>query len=271
MSTAPTAERADLGLMQNLVADATRSDYENVVSSPETFSTSQRVSRKSLSIIVIGFCVFMLVFAAVRTQQTAPARNDERSALIERVQKRTAAVAEEELQLATQRKALIAAQSVALATSDAGRALARRVAELESRAGATALRGAGVDVIVRDSAQNAGSTGLDRVLDRDLQAVVNGLWQSGAQAIAINGLRLTSRTAIRSAGSTILVDYRPLVPPYRLIALAPASGTAADLASTFERTAGADLLRELRKQYGIEFSVNTAADLRVPAAIVSQR
>ena len=53
-----------------------------------------------------------------------------------------------------------------------------------------------------------------RVLDRDLQIVVNGLWAAGAEAISINGQRLTALSAIRSAGEAILVDFRPLSPPY---------------------------------------------------------
>ena len=43
------------------------------------------------------------------------------------------------------------------------------------------------------------------------------LWQSGAEAIAINGQRLTSFSAIRAAGDAILVDNRPLVPPYTVL------------------------------------------------------
>ena len=48
------------------------------------------------------------------------------------------------------------------------------------------------------------------MLDRDLQVIVNGLWAAGAEAIAVNGQRLTACSAIRSAGEAILVDFRPL-------------------------------------------------------------
>ena len=41
---------------------------------------------------------------------------------------------------------------------------------------------------------------MSRVLDVDLQGVVNGLWASGAEAIAVNGQRLTGLTTIRAAG-----------------------------------------------------------------------
>ena len=45
------------------------------------------------------------------------------------------------------------------------------------------------------------------VLDPDLQKLVNGLWQAGAEAISINGQRLTSLSAIRVAGDA---DHRQL-------------------------------------------------------------
>jgi uncharacterized protein YlxW (UPF0749 family) len=57
------------------------------------------------------------------------------------------------------------------------------------------------------------------VLDRDLQDVVNGIWAAGAEAVSVNGIRLTALTAIRSAGEAILVDFRPLSPPYEIEAI----------------------------------------------------
>ena len=63
------------------------------------------------------------------------------------------------------------------------------------------------------------ATDIGRVRDRDLQRVINGLWESGAEAISINGQRLTALSAIRAAGDAILVDNRPLVPPYTVLAV----------------------------------------------------
>jgi uncharacterized protein YlxW (UPF0749 family) len=99
------------------------------------------------------------------------------------------------------------------------------------------------------------------VLDVDMQLVVNGLWQAGAQAIAINGIRLTSTTAIRTAGEAILVDFRPLVPPYSIAAVGPA-----DLAERFADTGASGELDELREDYGIQSDVEPQADVTVPAS-----
>ncbi len=58
-----------------------------------------------------------------------------------------------------------------------------------------------------------------RVADTDLRVLVNGLWEAGAEAIAINGQRITATSAIRSAGSAITVNYTSLIPPYRVVVL----------------------------------------------------
>ena len=49
--------------------------------------------------------------------------------------------------------------------------------------------------------------------------LVNRLWIAGAEAIAIDGHRLTSLTAIRFAGEAITVDYVSLTPPYEVTAI----------------------------------------------------
>lgn len=46
------------------------------------------------------------------------------------------------------------------------------------------------------------------VTDSDLQVLVSLLWQSGAEAIAINGYRLGVQTSIRTAGTTILIGVQ---------------------------------------------------------------
>ncbi len=46
----------------------------------------------------------------------------------------------------------------------------------------------------------SGFSDTGRVRDRDMQRVVNGLWASGAEAISINGQRLTALSAIRGRG-----------------------------------------------------------------------
>jgi uncharacterized protein YlxW (UPF0749 family) len=100
------------------------------------------------------------------------------------------------------------------------------------------------------------------VLDVDLQHAANGLWAAGAEAIAINGQRLTTLSAIRTAGSAILVDFRPLSPPYTLDAI----GDPKSMAAKFADGADGRYLFALKTQYGIRFDTTTKDHLSLPAA-----
>ena len=109
------------------------------------------------------------------------------------------------------------ARDSALATTDRSGALRNQLAELSGVDGAVAVAGSGVRVTLDDAAASgpAAHDGSGIILDSDVRRVVNGLFAAGAEAVAVNGQRLTTQTAIREAGGAILVDYRPLSPPYR--------------------------------------------------------
>ncbi len=79
-------------------------------------------------------------------------------------------------------------------------------------------QGAAQGGVVGDPRSGASSDD-GRVLSKDLQVVTNALWEAGAEAISINGQRLTARSAIRFAGDAILVNYRPLTRPYVISAI----------------------------------------------------
>ncbi|MEZ7007665.1 DUF881 domain-containing protein [Streptomyces sp. AD55] len=139
-------------------------------------------------------------------------------------------------------------------------------------AGAVAVHGPGVKLVVDDAKDATGGDGrprgtsgfadTGRVRDRDMQRVVNGLWESGAEAISINGQRLTALSAIRAAGDAILVDNRPLVPPYTVLAV----GDGRQLATAFQDSADGLYLHALQENYGIRTALSQAGDLRLPAA-----
>jgi uncharacterized protein YlxW (UPF0749 family) len=177
-------------------------------------------------------------------------------------------------QLAAQADALRAqvaqARDKGLGDDASGRALAARVAALELATGQTGVKGPGLVVTLND-AQNAnsgvsngrgGQLGDDRIYDRDLQDVANALWAAGAEAISINGQRLTTLTAIRSAGESVLVDFRPLSPPYRLSAV----GDVDAMEPAFADSATARRFTTYTSLYGLGFSVRRNADLSLPAA-----
>jgi uncharacterized protein YlxW (UPF0749 family) len=99
------------------------------------------------------------------------------------------------------------------------------------------------------------------VLDRDLQDVTNELWHDGAEAIAINGERLTATSTIRTAGSTILVDYRPISSPYLVSAIGPA-----DLGKRFTDSRTGQRFAAFVSAYGMQVSAERKDDLTLPPA-----
>lgn len=143
---------------------------------------------------------------------------------------------------------------------------------LELAAATVAVTGPGVSVLLDDRPAGGSAPtlvrgaliGSGRVLDSDLQVAVNGLWAAGAEAVSVNDLRLTARTAIRSAGAAILVDYRPLSPPYVVRAIGDPGRLEPDFADS---TAGRQLAA-YTSLYGLRFSVTRQDGLSLPAGVV---
>ena len=132
-------------------------------------------------------------------------------------------------------------------------------AQLEAQgavSGGTAVTGPGMVVVVDDAQGTNGA----RVTDEDLRQLVNGAWQAGAEGIAINGHRLTTRTAIRSAGSAITVDYRSLLRPYRVEAI----GDPKALPARFANTPGGAWWADAKNNYGLAYDVSTSTSLTLP-------
>ncbi len=130
--------------------------------------------------------------------------------------------------------------------------------------GATPLEGEGVVVVLDDAPREVASEDgpTDRVLARDLQAVVNGLWSVGAEAVAVNEQRLTSTSSIRFAGEAIVVDFRGLTRPYTVRAI----GDPAALAAELDGGSTGAYLDELGREYGIIVDTTVTDDITVPAA-----
>lgn len=145
---------------------------------------------------------------------------------------------------------------------------------LSLEAASTKVTGPGLTVTVTDPGvgRNLSDASKQRVsgsqqiiLDRDLQLVVNSLWASGAEAIAVGDVRIGPNVTIRQAGGAILVDNKPISSPYTLQAIGPPR----ELRDAFDRTPGLYRLRLLEMSYGVVVRVDgRTADLTLPAGSV---
>jgi uncharacterized protein YlxW (UPF0749 family) len=206
----------------------------------------------------------LLAVALAQTRASAPAVAQQRTELEARIAAQTSEYDRGTQQVGALQRDVDRLKAGQLADSGQGGSLTGQVTALELQSGQVAVTGPAVLVTLDDAAAPPPGTdpNVDRVLDRDLQSVVNGLWAAGAEAVAVNGQRLTALSAIRSAGDAILVDYRPLTRPYTVVAI----GDPATLANRFEQGAAGQNLRALEQAYGIRSSVQSVGDQTVPAA-----
>jgi uncharacterized protein YlxW (UPF0749 family) len=202
----------------------------------------------------------LLAIAALQTNQAAPALQSERAELISRI--KAAENNQDQLQarLTSLSAEVGSLREAAVGDDDTLKALVAQIAQLGSTVGATAVAGPGVLIVV-DDAPGENRDVRNRVLDLDLQMLANGLWQAGAEAVAINGHRLSSLTAIRSAGDAITVDYRSLSRPYRIEAI----GDPRTLQARFVESSGGAWWNELAQNQRMRYEISIVKALTLPA------
>lgn len=253
---------ASMALLTELVRDDAAQEYAEAARRHRGGKPDR--STRALFVLTCALVAGVLALAVAQRQAAAPEAEKARQVLVERVQQTQEEIAALEADVEQTRADLAAAQEVLLAQSAEGSALSARIARLESAAGYTAVQGPGA-VVVLDSAEGTDPAATDdpgRVLDKDVQNAVNALWASGAEAVAVNGVRLTSTTAIRSAGAAILVDFRPLLPPYRVEAI----GDSAALVRQFPLTTSGAELADVADQFGVRVTLEPADSLTLPAS-----
>lgn len=220
----------------------------------------------TIGLLAVGL---LLATAAAQTRDRSSAAAETRAALAAEIADRQRANERTERALDRTRAAVTADRREALRRTAQGAALSRALTRLESATGAAPVTGPGMLVRLEDAPTGDDGADVDprtggdsdgRVTDRDLQTVVNEVWAAGAEAVSVNGQRLTALSAIRAAGEAILVDFRPLVPPYEVSAIG-AGSLRVDFVSGF----GGSYLQVLR-DYGITYVVEDRDALRLPAS-----
>jgi uncharacterized protein YlxW (UPF0749 family) len=228
---------------------------------PRASQNGGGLSRRIAGVAGLAAVGLMFGLGAWRARSDAPVASRAHTKLVDQVRSLTTNVD----QLATTAADLRAASDKlrAEALSQDGTGAVAQLKAAENASAGSPLTGPGLHVLLDDAPTLAGQTAdpASRVTDRDLQRIVNALWSSGAEAIAIGGVRLTARSSIRSAGLAILVDFRPVALPYAIDAI----GDPATIEKSFTSNVAAADMRALATTYGIRFSVARANTVTVPA------
>jgi uncharacterized protein YlxW (UPF0749 family) len=252
-------ERISLGLIEYLSRHTLDEDYARVARERPAGTTTGRFGMLPLllTLALFGLLVFT---AASQTTRNATTEARDRSQLIQQVTARRSGVDARNAEVARLRSDNKALDTQALIGSQSGAGVFAALQRLSTLTGASAVTGPGVKVVV-DDAPNATSD-RNKVLDSDLQKLVNGLWESGAEAISVNGQRVTNLTSIREAGAAINVNYRPLTAPYTVLAI----GDPKTIPSRFAQTTHGATWFDLQQQVGLRFSMQPDSSLTLPAA-----
>lgn len=119
--------------------------------------------------------------------------------------------------------------------SGEARELRRRVESLEEPAGLQPHSGPGLTITLSDAPEeviNSTSRDLNLLVvhQQDIQAVVNALWQGGAEAMTIQGQRVITTTGIKCEGNAVMLQGVAYAQPYVISAVGePAALEAAVL------------------------------------------
>jgi uncharacterized protein YlxW (UPF0749 family) len=221
--------------------------------------------RSSRRIGVAG-AVVMAVFAAlaataaVQTSRNAVAEERQRQDLVQQVTDARAQVREQEQRVRALQQQTTRLRTGVLDGDRSSQQLLARLRRLGVEAGTLAVQGEGVRVTADNApgAQDVRST----VLDTDLQQMANGFWEAGAEAIALNGQRLTALSTIRLAGTAITVNDHSLRRPYVMTVIGDKDTLPARFAETSSGRAWLDLEREV----GLRLTITPVDSLRLPAA-----
>lgn len=135
-----------------------------------------------------------------------------------------------------------------------------------SAAGRTPVTGPGLTVTLddapADSPQPPGVHPDDLVVhQQDIEAVVNALWAGGAEAMAIQGQRIVTTSAIRCVGNVLLLHGQVYSPPYTISAI----GEPEVLRAALDASPAVAVYREWAGAVGLGWSVQLPPRLDLPA------
>lgn len=208
--------------------------------------------------------------AAAHARAVAPATQEAQHSLAASVRRAEQATGRSEAERSALAAQVEAQRRARLEGDAAGRSLLAALDVADFTAGTTAVAGPGLLVTVTEPAAAPDLTDVSKqrvagsrqiILDRDLQLAVNALWASGAEAIAVAGVRIGPNVTIRQAGGGLLVDNLPIVSPYTILAIGPPHG----MRDVFERSSALHRLRLLETSYGVGVTVAESDRLDVPA------
>lgn len=215
------------------------------------------------AVVVLVFGV-LVATAFVQTSRNADVDSASRATLIERIEAGRERRARQEQRVVALRNRVDQLERAATRLTDEAQVDAVTLRRQQVRTGFIPVTGEGVRVTVfqdLDAGENA------QITDQDLRLLVNALFSAGAEAIAINGQRLTATTAIRTSGRAVGVNFVGIAPPFTVEAI----GDKRTLGARFLESGTGQSFAANAELYDFDFTVDNVDDLSLPAAPASRQ
>jgi uncharacterized protein YlxW (UPF0749 family) len=259
--SAPLPDRVTMPLLTLVTRDAVDEDYVHAARRRAAGGgpPSARWSGHRGAAVVTGIFGLLVALAAVQTARTADVQEASRAALIERIDERNAEVSELEDRIDAVREDTADLQSTDARTRGALAEATVLLLTLQISTGFVAVTGPGVRITVTDNPDGSAD---GRVRATDLRLLVNGLWQAGAEAIAVNGRRLTTLSSIANSNIAVQVNRVPLTPPYVVTAIGDIETLLRQLSAS---TSGAEF-ESLAAQFGFGVERQNEDEVLLPPA-----
>jgi uncharacterized protein YlxW (UPF0749 family) len=228
----------------------------------------RRPSGWAVLVPVVALAAGLLFATSGRTAEGTDLRGGEVLALSGLIKQRNESITRQEQQLADV-QAQVQRLTQQAGSRDGAVAAAQAQGDLGTlSAGLVGLTGPGVEITLDDAPTRsdgvlpAGATPDDLVIHQsDVQAVVNAVWASGADGVAIMGKRLVATSAVRCVGNVLLLQGRTYSPPFVVTAIGSGSAVRSQLAASRE----VGILQQAVDSYGLTFSVRDRSTVTLPS------
>jgi len=206
---------------------------------------------------VITVFGILVTTAAVQTSRNADIDDASHNTLVARIENQRDQLSSLQEQAASVRAENNALEEELAEVSAELQSTTAALRRLQASSGFVQVVGPGVRLVANDS-----QSAVERIRKDDLFLLINALWSAGAEAITLNGRRLSVLTSINNSGGAINVDLSPIRAPYTLQAIGDPRTLQADVveSSTF------DEFTVLMSQYGFTLEMEDVESMTLPAA-----
>jgi uncharacterized protein YlxW (UPF0749 family) len=256
----PLPEHVTTPLLTLITTRSMDEDYAHVARRRQAAGKSSPAPRRGSWPSVTALVAFgvLVAIAGVQTARDADVQELGRAALIGQIQSQRDQLGDLQRRVAELSRSTqaLSGHTSALARQQDG--LDAAIERLEVRTGFSAVHGEGVRITVDN---RPGVDVNSEIRDEDLATLVDGLWEAGAEAIAIDDERINVLGGIRNVNRAIHVNGHPVEAPYVVTAI----GDNATLQARLQETSEGQAFQALVNGLGFVYRVDNVDDVRLPA------